>query len=185
MNLFFLDTETTGLPPKNSDWRVNYYHFPFLVSMAWKIGKIERHIIVHSKTVVVPKELTKIHGITTSDLRKSPHEFDYIIQCMLDDLKDCDLVVGFNTYFDTSIIKANAMRLLGDQIGSQVDKALGKDKRIDVMRIASTKLFKNKWPTLSKLYEELFNEKFQAHNALEDVRALERCYNEMKKRKLL
>ena len=190
MALLFLDTETTGLPPKNSDWRVDFNDFPYVVSIGWKLveksgASSALHRVVHSKTVTIPKEASAIHGITTADLRKSPYDFQHVMKELMADLVKCEKVIGFNTYFDTSIIKANALRLIGNVYGEEVDKALGKEKRVDVMKLAAAKLFSNKWPTLSRLYTKLFEEEFEAHNALEDVLALERCYNEMVKRKLV
>lgn len=181
----FLDCETTGLPPKNADWRTDFKQFPFLVSIAWKFGAREVHYIVHSKTVVVTKDMEAIHGIDTKALRASIHEFDKIMKELVADARKAEKIIGFNTYFDTSIIKANCLRLIGDSFGKGMDLALNKERRVDLMRLAAAKLFNNKWPTLSALHEKLFEDDFNAHDALEDVLALERCWNEMVKRKLI
>jgi hypothetical protein len=42
-----------------------------------------------------------------------------------------------------------------------------------------------KYPKLEELYYKLFAETFPAHNSLEDVRALKRCYWELVKIKIL
>lgn len=38
-----------------------------------------------------------------------------------------------------------------------------------------------KWPTLTELYQKLFNDSFEAHTSINDVRALESCFNELVK----
>lgn len=43
-----------------------------------------------------------------------------------------------------------------------------------------------KWPRLEELYDKLFpGETYPAHNAIEDVRALERCFRECVKREII
>jgi len=42
-----------------------------------------------------------------------------------------------------------------------------------------------KFPRLEELYYKLFQSTFPAHNSMEDVRALRRCYYELKKRKII
>jgi hypothetical protein len=38
-----------------------------------------------------------------------------------------------------------------------------------------------KYPRLEELYDKLFNSSFPAHNSMEDVRALKKCFYELKK----
>lgn len=42
-----------------------------------------------------------------------------------------------------------------------------------------------KWPKLEELYKILFNESFNAHNALDDIRATARCFWELKNKNVI
>jgi len=42
--------------------------------------------------------------------------------------------------------------------------------------INNTELFNGKWPKLKELHFNLFNECFNEHNAIDDVKATARCY---------
>src|SRR5690349_9644118 len=107
MNLF-LDIETTGLPAKNADWKVDYKKFPRVVEIAWKISNRTSRFIIHQDGKPIPKEASNIHGITTkmgNDLKvaKSAEE---VYKLFLKDTEEAWNIIGHNIYFDTSIIKA-------------------------------------------------------------------------------
>lgn len=57
----------------------------------------------------------------------------------------------------------------------------------DICKIPSTKKGeKYKWPKLDELYRALFGKSFQGqHNAMNDVRATEECFEELRRRKLI
>jgi DNA polymerase III epsilon subunit-like protein len=186
MNLF-LDTETTGLPPKGANWDVDYKVFPYIVSIAWKIGKRQQYFIIHQEGRVIPKEATAIHGITTK-MANDPEQTQpasFVYSMLMCDAEQAINIIGHNLYFDISTIKANILRLHGPKSkqASISNDVFDKDKRLDTMR-GSMSLF-GKWPKLIDLYKKLFNEEFEAHNALHDVVACERCFIELRKRKIL
>ncbi len=186
MNLY-LDTETTGLPPKGANWDVDYKIFPYIVSIAWKIGKKQQYFIIHQEGRAISKEMTAIHGITTK-MANDPEQTQpasFVYSMLMCDAKDAINIIGHNLYFDVSIVKANILRLHGakSKQATIANDVFDKDKRIDTMR-GSMSLF-GKWPKLSELHVKLFNEPFEAHNALNDVLACERCFIELHKRKIL
>lgn len=185
MNLY-LDTETTGLPQKGFNWDVNYMDYPHIVSIAWKIKK-PRYFLIHQEGRTIPKEATAIHGINTkmANDKKTTHPASFVFDALMCDAKDAMNIVGHNLYFDVSIIKANILRLHGVDSNQAVNSntVFDKDKRIDTMR-GSMKLF-GKWPKLVELHKYLFDEDFAAHSSLEDMLATERCYLELKRRKIL
>jgi DNA polymerase-3 subunit alpha len=187
MNLF-LDIETTGLPGKGHNWSEDYMEYPYIVSIAWEHKGIVKDFIVHQEGRKIPLEATKVHGITTK-MANNPEvaqPASFVLSVLMCDAKEAGNIVGHNIYFDTSIIKANVLRLHGakSKQAKIIEEVLHKDKRIDTMR-NSVRLF-NKWPKLKELYEYLFNgETFDAHSAKEDMLACKRCFNEMRKRKML
>jgi DNA polymerase III epsilon subunit-like protein len=177
-NLFF-DTETTGLPAKGLNWSTDFDKFPHIVSIAWKIGKEAKEFKIYQEGRVIPKEVTAIHGITTEQGNdpNTTYPIKKVLEQFMYDGERADKMIGFNTYFDSSIIKASVLRTFGTESieAELIKKILDKDRRVDVMRMAIP-LFSGKWPKLTELHLKLFDKSFPAHSAGSDVEALERCY---------
>jgi DNA polymerase III epsilon subunit-like protein len=187
MNLIF-DTETTGTYPKDWAWRVDYMKFPYIVSMAWKYKGKAHYYLIHQEGRKVPKESTAIHGITTemgnNDSVCKP--FKWVAELLIKDLLQAGNIIGHSVFFDSHIFKANVLREFGPDSLQAISatEGLDKSKCICTMR-GSKSLFNNKWPKLTVLHEYLFKQPFAAHDALEDVLACERCFYELRKRKVL
>jgi len=182
MKYLFLDCETTGLIPKKANWDINYLKYPYIVSLSWVLYIDEdlineQNFIVKPKGYIIPENTIKIHKINNEIAKKDGKNIKIVLEKLRQDLKDVDFVVGFNTYFDTSVIKANILRYNYD-IKDFISK-LDKNKRIDLMRLTQ-KYFK-KYPKLTELYFKLFREKYNAHNSLSDVEATARCFFELRK----
>lgn len=188
----FFDTETTGIPEKGADWETDYENFPRPLSISWKFNNKIHYYFIHQEGREVPPLATACNGITTlmanSDIAKPAKA---VYDMFIKDAQRCGTVIGHNVYFDTCIVKADIVRIYGS--GSkevfQIIEGLHKDKRIDTMRTAwglqtkdSKRIFP-KWPKLSELYFYLFKEQFDAHDAMADTLAVERIYNEFRKRK--
>src|SRR5687767_2890931 len=178
MKYLYLDTETCGLPPKNSHWENDYELFPNVLSIAWKYKEKENYYLIYQDGNKVPKEATAIHGITTkmANDKKKTVSFVFAIDLLLKDAYKADKIVGHNIYFDISMIKADILKRKLTCIPEFIE-AFDKSKRIDTMRMC-TRLF-GKWPKLTELHEHLFNSTFNAHNSLDDVRATERCHQKL------
>ena len=183
-NICVFDCETTGIPRKGQKWETDFMTFPNIVQIAWSFNGKERNYIIYPKNWIIPPETVKIHGITTERALREGVQFSEIIDEFLDDCNNAYLLIGHNIYFDTSIIKAMILRVMGrEYYEEKAEKALFKGKRIDTMK--STIKFvgarypngkPNKYPKLDELYTKLFpGESFEAHNAIEDVRALFKC----------
>ncbi len=201
MKICTLDLETTGLIPKNARYETDSEKFPYILSMAWCVVEQEYDPNLHIKSVLkyeyiinqegrtVPIEATKINGITQEMCDASKfNTFTTLLQFMMD-ADGSDLIVGHNIYFDTSIIKANVLRIISGgktpmEMFNKMTAILHKDKRIDTMRLCH-KLFGGKWPTLEEAYFKLFGKTFKAHSAGNDVDAAYRIYLELEKRGLI
>ena len=187
------DTETTGLC--NVKWDIDYMDFHHVVQLSWKSSNGDKgDFYIKPEGYSIPDSAIAVHGITDKMASEGGVPFRAVIKGFLDACDRADKIIGHNTYYDTSTIKANVLRtakLHPEEVSrSIVEKAvavLDKDKRIDLMRktisfcdlpFPSGKKGK-KWPSLVELYRKLFNEEFPAHNAWEDVLATERCYYEL------
>jgi DNA polymerase III epsilon subunit-like protein len=180
----FFDSETTGIPANGLKWDEDFNQFPHVVQLAWSYGTKERSYIVKPNGWIIPDDAIKVHGITTERAIAEGIPFDIIVDEFLADAAAAPLVCAHNIYFDSSIIKANILRVCGQQYyDAKVEDALHKSKRIDTMMKTIQFVgacYSNgkpgKFPRLEELYAKLFDgETFPAHDAMEDVRALCRC----------
>lgn len=180
-NLFF-DIETDGLIKKGLEWSTDYEKFPHIVSIAWKLGKEAKEFLIYQEGREIPKDVTAIHGITTKQGNDphTTHPIKKVLEQFMHDGLQADKMIGHNTYFDSSIIKASVLREFAPESkeATSIKVILDKDRRIDTMRMAQ-KVAGINWPKLSELYKKLFNETFNGHSASADVDACERCYYEL------
>ena len=183
-NILFFDTETTGLPPKNARWDEDFKEFPYLCEIAWIFGRKTESHIIRPDGWTIPEDASKIHGITQKYAEEHGERLADVLEQFVWDCHHAEFICGHNIYFDISVIKANIMRSYGREFynAGDTEAALFKGKRIDTMR-ASMKWVdarfdsgRLKFPSLSELYGKCFpGETYQAHQALDDVRATARC----------
>lgn len=193
-DVLFFDVETTGLPPKGAKWETDFAQFPDIVQISWSIGDIEKDFIIKPEGWDIPAEAAEIHGITTEIALEKGTPFAIVIDEFLTDAEKAPLICAHNIYFDTSMIKSNVLHYCGKQYYDEMcERQLDKSKRIDTMYKTIKfvgALYPNgrpgKFPKLEELHDKLFpGETFDAHNALEDIRALRRCLPELVKLELI
>jgi len=184
-DILFFDAETTGLPEKGAQWESDFKYYPNIASLAWIFGGVEKHYIVYPDGWEIPLETTAIHGITTEYALEHGTKIDIVLADFAEDALKAPFVAAHNIYFDSSVVKANVLKHLGRQFYDEMrfEDGLYKGKRIDTM-MKTIKFvgacYENgrpgKFPRLEELHEKLFpGEKFEAHNSLEDCKALQRC----------
>lgn len=128
------DCETTGLPPKGAKWDVDFAEFPNIVQLAWAVNEKERSFIIKPEGWEIPEASIEVHGITAERANAEGVPFADIIDEFLEDCKKARLLVGHNIYFDTSIVKAMILRIMGrEYYDAKAEDALFKGKRIDTM----------------------------------------------------
>ncbi len=180
MKIITIDIETTNLVPKGITYEKDFHQFTYILSMAWKINNQPRfEYIINQEGRIVPPEATAINGITQAMCDESKFDtFTTLLQFIMD-ANESDFIIGHNIYFDTSIIKANVLRIISGgktplAMYEKISEILHKDKRIDTMR-AGQKICGGKWPKLTELHFKLFQEEYDAHSAGNDVDACYRC----------
>jgi DNA polymerase III epsilon subunit-like protein len=117
MRVLVIDTETTGLPPKNVP--VNHLdQWPHIVQLSWAIYNDETkqtedevdYIISLGTHIPISPESTAIHGIT-SELSRAK---GVAIEVALFDFKRaadrCGAIVAHNLNFDMNMIKVELQR---------------------------------------------------------------------------
>ena len=188
--LLFFDTETTGLPKDYNAPSSNTFNWPRLVQLSWILTDEERHrirkrnLIVKPDGFVIPVDSTLIHGITTERANEEGIPLADAIEQFKADLEMATFIVGHNVNFDKKVVGAEMIRLgMADEMESKKSyctmlssinycKILGKDGY--------------KYPKLQELYRKLFGKEFEdAHDALCDTEATEKCFWELKKQGII
>lgn len=193
----FFDTETTGLPTRGADYKLDFDHFPRIVQIAWRLtdnnGKLmhKYDAIIRPEGYVIPDDSIVVHKITNEEAMTSGQDILSVLRHFIIDAGIAKKLIAHNINFDTSIIKSELYRLNVNE--DNFCEALDKEKRIDTMR--STIKFvdarypdgkSGKWPRLEELYLKLFGEEITgAHSAVHDVENLEKCYFELVKLNIL
>lgn len=205
----FIDTETTGLICSKDD--NNQKDMPYLVQVAMLFYDkdfniiAEKNIIVAPDNYTIPIESTKVHGITNEYAIINGKQRKQVMGYLKSVFDTVNVIIGHNLDFDLSVIEEEFYRELfkgvvtfpyfeyGDEEwpNRRFYKA---EKLIDTMKIgaeickipSTKKGEKYKWPKLDELYRSLFDKSFQGqHNALNDVKATEECFEELRRRKLI
>lgn len=191
MKICTLDIETTGLPPKGAKYEIDFMQYPYILGMAWKINDTTTvNYIVNNRGVVIPPEATAINGITQQMVDESKFDFFSVMCQFIMDCKGADLTIGHHIFFDTSVIKANILRLIqlsgiSKEFYREVSDIVRKERRVDTCR-ASIGLGYGKPLKLTEMYMQLFGKSLiGAHSASADCDATYECYLELVKRGLI
>ena len=186
-NCVVFDVETSGLPPKGAKYDKDYNQFPYVVQFAWFVNGEYKNYIIKPNGWEIPQEATDIHGISTEMAKEKGVPFHIVVDEFIHDCFFAEKIIAHNIYFDSSVIKANVMRMrMPNFYADYVEPALDKTKRIDTMfktiKFVDAKHKDGrggKWPKLEELYFKLFEDTFKAHDANEDVKALVMCVEKL------
>ena len=158
--------------------------------MSWKIGDKEGDFIIRPEGFTIPDEAAKVHGITTEKALAEGIPYKDAFLKFFADVQTADTLCAHNAAFDKSVIIAEYVRMTNTNRAAKFAQYFNSKPLIDMMQLTVDFVgarFKDgkpgKFPRLEELYAKLFNgESFPAHNSMEDVRALAKCYFECKKR---
>ena len=185
MKTLFFDTETTGLPPRNADPIRNFDKFPHVVQLSWIAPDgTENDHIVKPAGWIIPYNAERIHHISTYKAQELGKAWREVLAAFCADVALSDELCGHNIEFDINVILANMAREYGKEyaqnyydtmiaVRAQVDTMM---TTIDLVGATFADGTPGKYPKLEELYRCLFDESFNAHNAMDDVRAVKRCY---------
>jgi DNA polymerase-3 subunit epsilon len=190
MRILFFDTETTGLP---KDWKApveQLDNWPRLVQIAWQVFNqegdlLEEHeYIIKPVGFIIPLEASAVHKITTEKALETGVDLLTVLNVFRSSVNGCGLLVAHNYSYDYNIMGSELLR-------NGLENSL-KDKDYICTKEASTDFCKIpgpyagfKWPKLEELYDILFGESFNAHDALDDIKATARCFWELYSKKVI
>ena len=166
MREIVLDTETTGLSPKNGDKIVS------IGAVELVNGKVGSSFYAEIDPLrPVPAEVSAIHGLTNEKLKDAPAFFE-VAPAFLDFIKDSPLVIH-NARFDMAFINAELTAAGFDPVAA--------DRIIDTLPMAK-RLFPSERVNLDALCErfDVSLKERVLHGALLDARLLASVYLRMK-----
>ena len=188
--MLFFDTETTGIPLNYKAPSSDTQNWPRLVQLAWILTDKEGtrihtgNLVIKPDGFVIPADATKVHGITTQRAKEEGVPLAEVIERFKSDLDMATYIVGHNIEFDKKIVGAEMIRLgMKDELEKKKSYCTMQSS-IDFCKIPGK--YGYKYPKLQELYKKLFGSEFEnAHDAMSDIEATEKCFWELKKRKLI
>ncbi len=181
------DTETTGLPQNWNAPLSDSENWPRCVQIAWQLHAPKGRMISHNDFIItadgfdIPFESEKVHGISTALAKRDGTEIKTVVESFLAVVDQADFLVGHNLKFDLNIMGAELLRL--GKENTLAEKAILDTCTEDtalLCELPGGRGGKFKLPTLSELYDFLFQDSFEeAHNATADVEATARVFIEL------
>ena len=178
----FLDTETTGLPYRMDAPSYAVWNWPRLVQISWLAQDRKGRDISKGSHIIrpdgftIPRDVARIHGITTERAMSEGIELEEALKSFLRDTYFAECLVCHNTAFDKKVVGCELYRTYGsDPIGIIPSRCtmLESTDWCDLPGFYG----EPKWPKLQELHELLFGHGFiGAHDACADVAATARCF---------
>ena len=183
--IMVIDTETTGLPPRNED-PINYKKWRDcrIVQFAYRLYNVNdsnEHILTANDCVIIkpdgfliPQFSAKIHSITTEIANKEGitiHQMFKKIQRVITD-NSIDVLVAHNMDFDNNVVLSEMYRYEMHQLA---------EKWSAINKLCTMKEYSDpnkKWSKLSELYKEIFNKEpdIPLHSADNDAQLCAEIY---------
>ena len=184
------DTETTGLPRNYNAPLTDFDNWPRMVQIAWQLHDAKGNLLQNDSIIVKPEGYTipfatiQIHGITNERANEEGQELKNTLQKFIDIVGQTNYLCGHNIEFDINIIGAELLRCgLPNVLVGKAFIDTKNDQTTEYCAIPGGRGGKFKWPTLTELYQKLFNKGFdEAHNAAFDVAATTKVFFEIIKR---
>lgn len=191
MVYLFFDTETTGLPKDykapSSDldnWSCR------LVQLSWIMKDEKQNLLSQGDFIIkpegfeIPAESSNVHGITTEIAKEKGLDLKKAVYYFLGACRMADLIIGHNVNYDMHVVGAELIRTWGKDFIENLPTADTMLASIDLCKIPGK--YGYKYPKLMELHNKLFGCDFEdAHNSFADISATEKCFWEMRKRKLI
>ncbi len=186
MYLIF-DTETTGLPKRWDAPITDIDNWPRCIQISWQLHDAFGKLLEHQNYIIkpdgfnIPYESEQIHGISTLLAEKQGADLKEVLEKFNDVLAKTTFVVGQNVGFDINVLGCEFYRLeLENKLTTLPVLDTCTEITANLCEIPGGRGGKFKFPTLTELYQKLFNETFtEAHNATADVEATARCFFEL------
>ena len=184
------DTETTGLPRNYNAPVSDADNWPRMVQIAWQLHDAKGSLLQHDSIIVKPDGYTipfatiQIHGITNERANEEGQDLRETLNKFIAAVGQTTYLCGHNIEFDINIIGAELLRCgFQNVLANKAFIDTKNDQTTNYCALPGGRGGKFKWPTLTELYQKLFNKGFdEAHNAAFDVAATGKVFFEIIKR---
>ncbi|MGZ4036869.1 MAG: PHP domain-containing protein, partial [Bacteroidia bacterium] len=141
-------------------------------------------MIIRPDGYTIPFNAEQVHGISTARAMEEGKDLKTVLEEFKEIVDRCTYLCGHNIDFDINIIGAEFFRMgLPNAFEGKKSIDTKNDETTNFCALPGGRGGKFKWPTLTELYQKLFNDKFdEAHNAAFDVAATARVFFEIIKR---
>lgn len=189
----FYDTETTGLFKK--DWTRADRRQPHIVQLACLITDVNGNELIEFDKIIKPIGFTEIpedainaHGITFERAMDEGLPRREVLEEFIELCRKCEFMVAHNMWYDLHLLDVACIREF--QGTSTVIKSrkqfCSMQAWTPLIKLPPTEKMK-KWgfgpyknASLTEVHEYLYGEGFdKAHNAMNDVRAMKKCFFEL------
>jgi DNA polymerase III epsilon subunit-like protein len=181
-----VDTETNGLATSNID--TTKTKWPELIQIAW-ISYDERNNYLRRKAFSIKPNGFKLnidairyHGLTLDKLNIIGEDVKIVLYNFLEDIKNCEIIVGHNVDFDLNVIKSELIRNGMDVEWFDKKKrfcTMKNDYSISLMN--GSGIAGDKYPKLVDLFNVLYKTNLvPVHSAMHDVVVTHNCYLKVK-----
>ena len=186
----FLKTNTTGLP---RNWKApitDTDNWPRMVQLAWILSDNNGNttesmeFIVKPENYEIPFDAASIHGISTEIALNEGVYLESLLTILNERINEADYLIGHNIEFDLNVIGTELLRK------NIVTELFNKKKvctmmsSVDYCQLSGPLGFK--YPSLSQLHYSLFNKPYHiTHETLMNLKATEKCFCEMKNKKII
>lgn len=184
MKILVIDTETTGLPKRNTSI-YNTNDWPHVIQLSYILFDISKKEFIYkcNEYIKLPTNINiedssvAIHGITNEMIKINGVNIKPLLNNLNDILNMTDVIVGHNISFDKQMLMVEYIR---HNIQSNlVNKTYfcTMKKYINVCKINNYNNKRYKYPKLSELYYHIFNNtSYNLHNSYNDILICLRCY---------
>ncbi len=174
----FFDTETNGLPYDFNAPVTEVDNWPRMIQLAWIQHDVQQNELSRGDYLVYPDNFhihESIHGITNDMAMAKGRPALEVLNIFSEVLKSTTVLVAHNISFDEKIMGAEFIRHGMENQIPDLNKLCTMHASVDYVAIKSGN--RNKFPKLEELHHKLFDKGFSgAHNAMNDVEALMRCF---------
>lgn len=183
-NIFFFDTETTGLPTGNFDpSKFHFYDTSRIVQIAWIITNADGEYISKENYIIAPFDFVvtchEIHGISHEKALLEGIPLSMVLERLYNVIKTCGVISAHNLMFDYNVLLSECYRINRYDIARVVQSK----EQFCTMRYGRELLGLNKYPKLKDLYESLSMKSWtQKHDALDDTEKCVVCYRKLVER---
>lgn len=178
------DVETTGLikdssiRPSSKSLKENNSNFPKIVSISWGLFSRDQFLISEGDYLIkqedeIPKESTKIHGITTEMCNTNGHTLKEILHLFADDANKATAIVAHNLKFDKNVTHFEYLR-------NGMKHPFSNKTNYDTMIMGRDYISNGKLPSLRELCIHIFGSgiesQLNSHNSTFDTFFTAKCF---------